>query len=120
MTNDVISYRGYMARIHFSADDEEFYGEVLDMGKHGISFGGRTVVQLKKHFKAAVDGYLEACRKEGIEPMKPFSGRITYRTSPKKHAELSRLATSSGQGSINGLIEEAISYYTSHVLENRP
>ena len=117
MKNDIILYKSYAARVHFSADDEEFYGEVLDFGKHKISFGGRSVAELKKHFKEAVDGYLAACKAHGIEATPPYSGRITYRTTPKKHAELSRLASISGEGSINALIDHAVNYYTSHILE---
>lgn len=115
-----MQYKGYVAFIRFSAEDDEFYGEMLDMGKHMISFGGKSVAELKKHMKEAVDGYLELCEEKGIEPMKPFSGRITYRTSPKKHADLSRLAVEKGIGSINALIDDAVAYYTSHVLEHRP
>ena len=119
MTSNVMEYRGFIALIQFSAEDDEFYGRVLDIDRHIISFGGKTVRELKKHFKESVDGYLEFCKEEGIEPKKPFSGRITYRTSPQQHAKLSQLALEKGQGSINSLIDQAVAYYTSHVLERR-
>ena len=63
--------------------------------------------------------YFTDCRKHAEEPEAPFSGRIIYRTTPKKHAELSQYAVASGEGSINAFIEQAVSYYTQHVMGTR-
>jgi predicted HicB family RNase H-like nuclease len=119
MTTNIIKYKDYTARIHFSAEDDEFYGEMLDMGRHVISFGGKTVAELKKHMKEAVDGYLEFCREKKISPAKPVSGRITYRTTPQNHLELIQLAGYTGKDSLNAFIDAAIAHYKSQLLENR-
>jgi predicted HicB family RNase H-like nuclease len=119
MIENIISYKGFDAVIGYSADDNEFFGNVIGIEPHGVNFGGKTVAELKKHMKEAVDGYLEFCKEKKIEPKKPHSGRITYRTTPKQHAELSRLAVKTGQGSINAFIDAAIKHYKSQLLEKR-
>lgn len=120
MTENIISYKGFDAVIGYSTEDEEFFGNVVGIEPHGVNFGGKSVGELKKHMKESIDGYLDFCKEKNIEPQKPFSGRITYRTTPKKHAEISQLVIKTGQGSINAFIDEAIARYKMDVLEKRP
>ena len=117
---NVIEYKGYVAEVEYDADSDRLFASVINMEKQGVHASGLSSKELKKNLKQAIDAHLQFCKEWDMPADPPFSGRITYRTSPKKHAQLSKYAISNGQGSINSLIEEAISYYTSHVLENRP
>ncbi len=117
MTTNVMEYKGYKALIQFSAEDDEFFGTVSDIDRHVINFGGKTVAELKKHMKEAVDGYLELCEERGIEPKKPFNGRISYRTSPQTHAKLAQAAILAGKRSINAFIDEIMLAQSNKILE---
>ena len=48
--NDILQYQNYYASVHFSADDEVFYGKILGINDL-ISFEGASVKQLKASFK---------------------------------------------------------------------
>jgi predicted HicB family RNase H-like nuclease len=56
--NDILQYKNYYAAVHFSADDEVFYGKILGINDL-VSFDGSSVKELKKAFKDAVEDYLE-------------------------------------------------------------
>jgi len=116
MTTNVMEYKGYRALIQFSAEDDEFFGSVSDIDRHIINFGGKTVTELKKHFKESVDGYLEVCAERGIEPKKPYNGRISYRTTPQTHAKLAQAALLSGKKSINAFIDEVMNKQLNAIL----
>ncbi len=118
MTTNVMEYKDYTAIIQFSAEDDEFFGTVSDIDRHIINFGGKSVAELKKHMKEAVDGYLEFCKERDIEPKKPFNGRISYRTSPQTHAKLSQAAILSGKRSLNAFIDEIMLAQSSKILKN--
>ena len=114
---NTMQYKGYIAVLSFSEDDDTFIGEVANTQRDKMIFAGNTPKQLRKHFEETIDGYLADCRKHGEEPEAPYSGRITYRTTPQNHASLSKYAIASGEGSINAFIEQAVQYYTKHVIE---
>jgi predicted HicB family RNase H-like nuclease len=58
--NDILQYKDYNASVHFSADDEVFYGKILGINDL-VSFEGSSVKELKKAFKEAVEDYLDVC-----------------------------------------------------------
>lgn len=97
----MMKYKGYIAQIEYSDEDEEFFGTVVNLSRDRIIFGGKTVSQLKKHMHEVIDGHLDNCRKLNIEPEKPYSGRITFRTSPEEHAILVEAALMTGNKSLN-------------------
>ncbi|MEQ1789062.1 MAG: type II toxin-antitoxin system HicB family antitoxin [Rickettsiales bacterium] len=115
--SNVMEYKGYKALIQFSADDNEFFGTVGDIDRHIINFGGKSVAELKKHMKESVDGYLKFCEERGIEPKKPFNGRITYRTTPQIHAKLAQAAMLAGKRSLNAFIDEIMIAQTTKILD---
>lgn len=117
MMSNMMEYKGYKALIQFSAGDNEFFGTVSDIDRHIINFGGKSVAELKKHMKEAVDGYLELCAERRIEPKKPFNGRITYRTTPQTHAKLAQAAILTGKRSLNAFIDEILITQSNKILE---
>ena len=46
---NIMSYKGYAARIEYSDEDEELFGTIVNLSRDKIVFGGKTVAQLKKH-----------------------------------------------------------------------
>ncbi|CAN7518967.1 type II toxin-antitoxin system HicB family antitoxin [Pseudoduganella sp. LjRoot289] len=106
MTNNTISYKGYMARIEFDPRDQIFIGRVLGLADH-ISFHGTSVAELISDFHAAIENYLEDCSATGRRPEKPASGKVLLRVSPEVHAAAAIAAEAAGK-SLNQWAAEAL------------
>ncbi len=89
--NDILEYKGYYADIHFSANDEVFYGKLIGINDP-ISFEGDSVKDLKEAFYEAVDDYLETCKDLGKEPDKTYKGSFNVRISPELHRQAAMFA----------------------------
>lgn len=81
---DVVTYKGYSARIQYDDEDEIFFGKLAGI-RDGIGFHADSVKALKAAFREAVDDYLETCAKTGKKPQKPYSGKVMFRISPEVH-----------------------------------
>jgi predicted HicB family RNase H-like nuclease len=103
---NVMSYKGYAARIEFDAEDEIFFGNIAGISDV-IGFHANTVEDLKSAFHEAVDDYLDTCRKIGKEPQKSFSGKMMFRVDPDVHARAARAAELAGK-SLNQWAEEVL------------
>ncbi|MCP9750148.1 hypothetical protein [Ferruginibacter sp. HRS2-29] len=55
---NLLQYKGYKARIFFSAEDIVFYGKLIDINDLVI-FEAKSVKQLKSAFYQSVDDYIE-------------------------------------------------------------
>lgn len=104
--NNVMSYRGYSARVEYDDEDGILFGRIAGICD-GVSFHADNVGALKEAFHEAVDDYIETCAKAGKEPQKPYSGKVMLRLSPELHARLALAAELQGK-SINQLGEEAL------------
>ena len=47
---DVLKYKEFIGSVHFSAQDDLFYGKIQGIGD-SVTFEGNTVVDLKKAFE---------------------------------------------------------------------
>jgi len=74
------------------------------------------VEELKENMGEAIEGHIANCRELGIEPEKPYSGRVTYRTTPQQHAKLMKAAMTSGKRSVNAWIDEVLRRESEKVL----
>lgn len=102
-----LKYKGYTGNVEYDEDGNYFYGHVLGLHKNGISYEGATAEELKKDFEDGIDDYLEGCRANGIEPEKPYSGKIVLRMSSGLHSLAAEKANSKGI-SLNEFIKKAI------------
>ena len=62
--NNIMQYKHYSASLHFSAEDEVFYGQILDINDL-VNFEGSSVTELKHAFEEAIEDYSETCRQVG-------------------------------------------------------
>lgn len=92
----IMSYKSYMARIEFDAEDEIFVGHIANIDDL-IGFHAHSVKELKAAFHAAVDDYLHTCEKAGKAPNKPYSGNLMLRVPPAVHARAALAAKLSGK-----------------------
>jgi len=104
---NVMSYKGFSARIEFDSEDEIFFGNIAGV-TDVIGFHGQSVDELKRAFHEAVDDYIDTCRKLGREPQKSYSGKMMFRVDPDVHARAAKAAELSGK-SLNQWAEEALS-----------
>lgn len=103
---DVMTYKGYAARISFDDDDGIFIGRITGIGDV-VGFHADTVVALRNAFHEAVDDYVATCSRLGKEPQKPYSGKMMFRVDPETHRRAARAAELSGK-SLNQWAEEAL------------
>jgi predicted HicB family RNase H-like nuclease len=85
MSENVMTYNGYSARIEFDADDGIFFGRVAGV-RDVVGFHGESVAELTSAFHEAVDDYVATCAKIGKSPDRPFSGKLMLRVDPAVHA----------------------------------
>lgn len=107
---NVMTYKGYAARIEYSEADECFVGHIAGI-RDIVGFHGDSVSELRSAFAEAVDDYLETCARLSRAPQKPYSGKVLLRIDPALHAQAAMLAEAQGQ-SLNawtqGLIQKAV------------
>ena len=63
---NVMTYKGYAARIEFDPDDRIFVGHVAGL-RDIVGFHGASVDELEQAFRQSVDDYLQACKALGQE-----------------------------------------------------
>ena len=92
---NVLTHKGYAARIEYSAEDDCFVGRIVGI-TDVVGFHGSSVTAIKREFRAAVDDYLATCESIGKAPQKPYSGKVMLRLPPAVHARAAMLAEASG------------------------
>jgi predicted HicB family RNase H-like nuclease len=103
----MIEYKGYMGAVEYDAEAKLFHGDVLNT-RDVITFQGTTVEEIETAFRQSIDDYLEWCRKDGVDPERPYSGRFNLRLSPDLHRKIAAAAKKQ-QMSINSFVEMAVS-----------
>lgn len=97
--NNLMTYKGFTAKIEFSADDKVFFGRLLGIDDI-VTFEAETVETLTESFHEAVDFHIEVCQKTGKKAKKSFSGKILFRLPNKLHERIAETAARHGK-SIN-------------------
>jgi predicted HicB family RNase H-like nuclease len=68
---DVLKYKDFIGSVHYSAEDDCFFGKVEGVDDL-VTFEGRDVDELKRSFRVAVEDYVELCPVPELTP--PFPG----------------------------------------------
>ena len=105
--NNLLEYKGYYAKLDFSADDEIFFG-VIEGINDIVSFEGKEINELKTAFHEAVDDYLDICARNNKQPEKAYKGSFNIRIKPELHKKAALIAASR-HTSLNQFVESAIS-----------
>ena len=103
---NMMTYRGYVARIEYSDEDTAFVGHIAGI-RDIVGFHGESVNELRAAFEEAVDDYLETCEKLGRAPQKPYSGKLLLRVDPGIHARAAALAEAQGR-SLNAWAQDVL------------
>ena len=77
-----MEYKGYAAAVEFDDSIDVLHGRVANSGPYPIAtFEATDARQLRKEFERSVDEYLQWCAEDGVEPKRPFSGKLSPRQS---------------------------------------
>lgn len=111
---DTMNYKGYIGSVHYSDDDQVFFGK-LEYIKSLVNYEGTDVKSLKQSFEEAVEDYLELCKQEEIEPEQPFKGSFNVRAGSELHRRAALYAKENGLN-LNKVVTEALEQYLSSIL----
>ncbi|NUO08113.1 MAG: type II toxin-antitoxin system HicB family antitoxin [Candidatus Brocadia sp.] len=103
---DVLTYKGFIGSVHFSAEDKVFHGKIEGIDDL-VTFEGCSVDELIKAFHEEVDDYIKLCKEMGKEPMRTYKGSFNVRIPPEMHRRVVETAIKKGL-SLNQLIQKAI------------
>jgi predicted HicB family RNase H-like nuclease len=110
--NDILQYKGYYASVHFSSEDEVFFGKILGIDDL-VNFEGASVKELKKAFHEAVDDYIATCKALGKEPNKTYKGSFNVRISTELH-QAAAVYAARNDISLNEFVKTAIHFALGH------
>lgn len=104
--NNFMEYRGYYAKIEYSATDDCFVGQVFGVADT-LAFDGETVEELGSAFHQCIDEYLALCAELGKDPDKEFKGSFNVRIPPQLHRSASLYAAERDL-SLNQVIAQSV------------
>lgn len=102
----MMEYKGYIGIVEYDAQAKLFHGDVVNT-RDVITFQGTNVTEIETAFRESIDDYLDWCKKDGVEPEKPYSGKFNLRLSPELHREVAITAKKQNL-SINNFVEKAL------------
>ena len=97
------NYKGFIPTFYIDVEEMIIRGKVVNT-RDTITFYGKTVEEAYVEFEKSVDEYLRFCAEMGVEPEKPYNGKILVRVNPRFHRMLSLRAQENGL-SVNKFIE---------------
>lgn len=103
-----MEYRGYVAAVEFDESADILHGRVVNSGSYPIAtFEAKDTKALRREFERSIDEYLAWCEEDGVEPRKPFSGKLNVRLGSELHGAVASAAAEEGM-SINSWIVQAL------------
>ncbi len=104
----MMEYKGYVAYVEFDDSADILHGRVVNSGPYPIAtFEATDTNSLRREFERSIDEYLAWCEEDGIEPRRPFSGKLNVRLGSELHWAVASAAAAEGL-SINSWIVEAL------------
>ncbi len=103
---DIFQYKGFLGSVHFSAEDECFFGKIEGIDDL-VTFEGQDVKELKEAFQQAVDDYKKLCQLTEKPLHKSYKGSFNVRITPELHKRAVQKSLLLGI-SLNQLVKKAI------------
>ena len=104
----MMEYKGYIAKVEYDDSVGLLHGSVVNSVDYPIANCEAADVEgFKREFQVSIEEYLAWCEEDGVEPRRPFSGKLNLRLGPDLHARVATRAAQSGM-SINSWIKEAL------------
>ncbi len=104
----MMEYKGYVAEVEFDDSIDVLHGRIVNSGPYPIAtFEATDTKKLRREFERSVDDYLKWCKEDGVEPRRPFSGKLNLRLGSELHAVVAEAAVANRM-SINSWIVQAL------------
>ena len=104
--NDVLTYKGFIGSVRFSAQDDVFFGKVEGVNDL-ITFEGDSVKELKNAFHYVIDEHIKDCECENIPLEKSYKGCFNLRLTPDLHRRTAIAAKTQGV-TLNTFVRKSI------------
>lgn len=105
---NIMLIAGYRAVIEFDPEINSFRGEFVGLNG-GADFYASDVEGLAREGAASLRVFMDACKANGIEPLKHFSGKFQARIPPELHERAAEAAAARGM-SMNQLLQRALEH----------
>jgi predicted HicB family RNase H-like nuclease len=112
-----LKHKGYVGSIEVDVESDVLYGKLLHI-RDLINYEADSPAALKIEFEAAVDDYLANCKKDQLEPDKPFKGSFNVRVSPELHRELV-VAAGRSETTLNDYVTTVLTYHQDKTIADR-
>lgn len=109
---DIIKYKDYQATVHYSSEDEVFFGKIMGISDL-VTFEGSSVQELKNAFKDAMEDYLQTCKALNKAPEKMYKGSFNVRVSKELHRTAAFTAANSNL-TLNDFVNLALKFTLNH------
>ncbi len=103
---NTMTINDYQAVISFDPDIQMFRGEFVGLNG-SADFYAKDVDGLHREGEISLRVFLDACKEDGVDPHKYFSGKFSLRVDPELHEAATIAAAAHGQ-SLNQWAAEAI------------
>lgn len=101
-----MDYKDFGADIKFNAAEGRFDGVVVGASSD-VDFTGKSVAELERNFRDAVDRHLSRCVAKHVDAYRKFSGTIIIRVDQDLHRDVFLLAQRDDK-SLNKYIEATL------------
>ena len=101
-----MTINGVKVVISYDSDIDLFRGEFIGLNG-GADFYASDAEGLRRQGEISLKVFMDACKEDGVDPIKTYSGKFVLRISPDDHAAASIAATSSGK-SLNQWASEVL------------
>ncbi|MGZ4997207.1 MAG: type II toxin-antitoxin system HicB family antitoxin [Methylobacter sp.] len=91
-----MTINGVKAVITYDSDIDLFRGEFVGLNG-GADFYAADAEGLRREGAISLKVFMEACKEDGVEPFKAYSGKFVLRIPPEDHAAVTRAAIASGK-----------------------
>jgi predicted HicB family RNase H-like nuclease len=103
---DVLRHEGFFGSVHFSAEDECFFGKIEGINDL-VTFEGQDINKLKLAFQEAVADYKALCEQQQKPLLKSYKGSFNVRIDQELHLKAVQRSLILGI-SLNQLVQRAI------------
>lgn len=110
MIGNILRYKGYSAKILYSAHEKMLYGRVEGISDP-IVFQCTSSECIEEAFHRAVNEYILDCKANNKVPDKSYSGLFNVRIKPELHRKLSQYAINNGM-TLNRAVAMALEEFT--------
>ncbi|MDD5267810.1 MAG: type II toxin-antitoxin system HicB family antitoxin [Methylococcales bacterium] len=91
-----MTINGVKAVITYDSDIDLFRGEFVGLNG-GADFYAADAEGLRREGEISLKVFMDACKEDGVEPFKTYSGKFVLRIPPEDHATVSRAAIAAGK-----------------------